>query len=81
MTVSENPNKVWLFNLKEDPTEQHDIASRHPEKVAELRRLLNAHNAEQAESLWEAIGEMPNRPDKTAADPWVEGEEYLYWPG
>ncbi|MBT4264907.1 MAG: sulfatase-like hydrolase/transferase [Deltaproteobacteria bacterium] len=81
MMVSENPSKVWLFNLKEDPTEQHNIASRHPEKVAELRRLLNAHNAEQAESLWEAIGEMPNRPDKTAADPWVEGEEYFYWPG
>ena len=81
MKVSENPSKVWLFNLKEDPTEQHNIASRHPEKVAELRALLNAHNAEQAESLWDVLGEMPNRPDKTAADPWVEGEEYFYWPG
>jgi arylsulfatase A-like enzyme len=81
MTVSENPEKVWLFNLGEDPTEQNNIASQHPEKVAELRTLLDAHNAEQAESMWDVLGEVPNRPDKTAADPWEEGDEYIYWPG
>ena len=80
MTVSENPKKVWLFNLDEDPFEQNDIASQHPEKVTELQALLKAHNAEQAEPLWDSVIEGPIRIDKTGEDPWQEGDEYIYWP-
>lgn len=29
-----------LFQLEEDPTEQHDVASQHPETVAELSKLV-----------------------------------------
>jgi uncharacterized sulfatase len=80
MMVSERPEKVWLFNLREDPTEQNNIASQHPEKVVELRAMLQAHNAEQAEPLWDTVIEGPVRIDKTTADPWEEGDEYIYWP-
>lgn len=80
MTVSKRPEKVWLFNLREDPTEQNDIASQYPAKVAELQALLQAHNAEQAEPLWETVLEGPVRIDKTSEDQWEEGDEYIYWP-
>ena len=80
MTVSKRPDKVWLFNLREDPTEQNNIAAKHPEKVAELQGLLQAHNAEQAEPLWDSVVEGPIRIDKTSADPWEEGDAYVYWP-
>lgn len=34
-------NKVQLFNLKEDPGEQHDLAASNPAKVNELRTMLH----------------------------------------
>jgi uncharacterized sulfatase len=80
MTVSKRPEKVWLFNLREDPTEQNNIAAKHPEKVAELKALLQSHNAEQAEPLWDTVVEGPIRIDKTSADPWEESDAYVYWP-
>ena len=80
MTVSERPKKVWLFDLKADPTEQNNLADQNPEKVAELRVLLEAHNAEQAEPLWESVIEGPIMIDKTLAEPWEEGDEMIYWP-
>lgn len=80
MTVSNRPEKVWLFNLREDPTEQNNIAAKYPKKVAELQALLEAHNAEQVESLWDTVVEGPVKIDKTGADPWAEGDEYIYWP-
>lgn len=33
---------TFLFDLKNDPKEQHDLAAAEPERVAELRRLLDA---------------------------------------
>ena len=74
------PGTAWLFNLREDPTEQTNLASREPERVAELRRALAEHNAEQAEPSWPALIEMPVSVDKTLAVDEAEGDEYIYWP-
>jgi arylsulfatase A-like enzyme len=74
------PGTAWLFNLREDPTEQTNLASREPERVAELRRALAEHNAEQAEPSWPALIEMPVSVDKTLAVAEAEGDEYIYWP-
>ncbi|HEX3870311.1 MAG TPA: sulfatase-like hydrolase/transferase [Pirellulales bacterium] len=41
---------VELFNLATDPNEEHDLASSEPSKVAELQKLWDAWNAEQASS-------------------------------
>lgn len=37
-----------LFHLERDPSEQYDLAVDHPEKVAELQALIDAHQAEVA---------------------------------
>jgi len=33
---------VALYDLRDDPGEEHDVAGRHPEKAGELRRRLQA---------------------------------------
>lgn len=40
--VNEPEATVQLFNLAVDPLEQHDLATKDPERVAVLRRLINA---------------------------------------
>ncbi len=52
---SSTPGRVELFDWTEDPNEQKNIASEHPERVAELTALVQAH-LEQSNSQW---GETP----------------------
>jgi arylsulfatase A-like enzyme len=78
--VTERPDRAWLFHLDTDPTEQHDLAASHPEKVAELKALLAAHNAAQADPLWPSLIEMPVAIDKTLRQPDSEDDDYVYWP-
>lgn len=80
MHVSDNPDKVWLFNLREDPTEQNNLAEAKPEKVAELKEMLAAFNAEQADPSWPSVSELPVLIDKTGAEKAEPGDEYIYWP-
>ena len=68
------------FNLANDPTEQNDLVSREPEKLAELKALLAAHKASAREPLYPFVAEMPVTVDKTLAEKFVEGDEYIYWP-
>jgi arylsulfatase A-like enzyme len=49
-----------LFNLADDKSESKNLAADMPEKVAELKTLYDAWNAEQAEPS--APKERPNRP-------------------
>lgn len=81
LQVSERPKKAWLFNLKEDPTEQKNLADQMPEKVAELRALIDEHNKTQREPLFPAVGELPVIIDKTLEEPATKDDEYIYWPG
>ncbi len=75
-----NPQKKWLFNLADDPTEQHNLAERMPDKVAELEALLAAHNAEQAKPMWPSVAQDAQLIDKAGGVPYEEGDEYIYWP-
>ena len=70
----------WLFNLAVDPTEQTNLATDNPDKVAELEGLLAAHNAEQVEPLWPSVFNSPQLIDKTSNEPYEEGDEFIYWP-
>lgn len=76
---AERPDKVWLFHLDKDPTEQRNLADRHPDKVRELEALLQQHIAEQEEPLWPALLEAPVPIDKTLYEPESPDDEYIYW--
>ena len=76
---AERPAKTWLFHLDEDPTEQHNLADKNPEKMAELKALLTAHNAEMKPALWPSFVEFPVMVDKTLDQPEAPDDEYVYW--
>lgn len=79
LQVAETPNRVWLFNLREDPTEEHDLSAQYPARVAELRALIEAQNAAMPAPLWPALIEGPVRIDVPLNAPWREDQEYIYW--
>lgn len=80
LQVSNNPPRIWLFDLAADPTEQTDLSFQRPDQVERLRAKLNAFNREMARPLWPALLEEPIRIDFPADAPWDADQEYVYWP-
>jgi uncharacterized sulfatase len=80
LQVAKLPEKNWLCNLAEDPTEQNNLADTHPDKMAELMALLDAHHAASRSPLYEAELEVPVAIDKHLAEPFEQGDEYVYVP-
>jgi arylsulfatase A-like enzyme len=79
LQVSKRPDKVWLFNLATDPTEQINLASREPARVAALRRMIEAQNAQMPAPLWPGLLEAPIRIDVPLNRPWTRRQEFVYW--
>lgn len=79
LQVAETPNRTWLFNLRDDPTEQRDLSAPHPERVAELRAMIEAQNAQMPPPIWPALLEGAVRVDVPLNTPWREDQEYVYW--
>ena len=80
LQVTARPDKQWLFNLAEDPTEQINLAEAKPEKVTELMALLYAHAGAARPALYPAVLESAITIDKTLVEPFEEGDDYIYWP-
>lgn len=72
--------KAWLFNLSEDPTEQNNLAGSRPEKVQELRALLETHLKDGRKPLWSPVLNSPVLIDKTKVQQFAEQDEYIYSP-
>jgi uncharacterized sulfatase len=51
-----------------------------PDKVMELQALIEAHWADARAPLYPYTVESPILIDKTAADTFEPGDEYVYWP-
>ena len=79
LQVSETPDRVWLFNLRDDPTEQHDLSAQEPDRVAAMRAMIEAQNAGLPPPIWPALLEGPVRIDVPLNTPWREDQEYIYW--
>ncbi len=80
LMVSDFPDKRWLFNLHDDPTEQNNLALAMSGQVEVLQTLLDEHNASQAEPIWPSVIDAPQLVDKTGAESYVDGDEFIYWP-
>ena len=83
LQVNDRPTdglQTWLFNLKDDPTEQNNLTSSHPEKVNELSKLLAEHQANARPPLYPAAAEIPVMIDKTLNNKFEQGDEYVYTP-
>lgn len=79
LQVADNPGKEWLFNLKEDPTEQKNLASVFPDKLAELKKVLLEYDKKQSKPLWPSILEAPIAIDKPMNRPQSKDDEVIYW--
>ena len=80
LQVSDKLNKVWLYNLADDPTEQTNLAGVAVEKLTMLQTLLAAHKASAREPLYPFLAELPVAVDKSLAERFEAGDEYIYWP-
>jgi len=77
--VDDNPGKTWLYDLKTDPTEQTNLADSNPDKLAEMKALLDKVNAEQAKPLWPSLQEGAIAIDHPLDFPEKPDDEYIYW--
>ncbi|QGZ94795.1 sulfatase-like hydrolase/transferase [Terricaulis silvestris] len=79
LQVSETPDRAWLFNLRDDPTERRDLSTAEPQRVAAMRAMIEAQNAQMPAPLWPALIEGAVRIDVPLNTPWREEQEYIYW--
>ncbi|PKQ08673.1 MAG: sulfatase [Alphaproteobacteria bacterium HGW-Alphaproteobacteria-12] len=80
LQVSERPKKNWLFNLNEDPTEQHNLVDANPGRLAGMMALLEKADGEQAGPIWPALIEAPIMIDRPLGGaPRGPEDEYVYW--
>ena len=80
LQLSGHPGKAWLYNLAEDPTERNNLAGAAPDRLAELQALLAAHRETAVKPLYPQTLEMPVAVDKTRAEYFEAGDEFVYWP-
>jgi uncharacterized sulfatase len=83
LQVNDRPTdglQKWLYNLADDPTEQNNLAASRPDKLEQLSALLAAHQASSRGPLYPSVVQMPVMVDKTLAERFVEGDEYVYTP-
>jgi arylsulfatase A-like enzyme len=73
------PAKQFLFNLKDDPTEQHNVVASEPARVKSLGALMDSIDHEQAKPSWPSVlsGAIPI--DHPGGVPWQAGDAYIYW--
>ena len=80
LQIAARPDMQWLFNLADDPTEQVNLAKARPDKVSELKALLDAHAANSRPPLYEPEIEAPVAIDKHLAQPFEAGDEWVSVP-
>lgn len=79
LQVAKHPDKKWLYDLANDPTERHNLAGSQPQKLAEMMATLGTINKQQHKPLWPGILEGPIGVDKPLSFPEAPGDEYIYW--
>ena len=83
LQVNDRPTdglKYWLYNLAEDPTEQNNLAADYPDIKKQLLGLLEQHQADSVGPLYPSASQFPIMVDKTMAESFRDGDEYVYTP-
>ena len=71
--------KKWLFDLKNDPTEQNNLIDQNSTKASDLTNLLTAFLAEQPKPIWKGALKSPVTIDKHLNEPKSKEDEFAYW--
>ena len=75
------PNKLWLYDMQKDPTEQYNLAYVPSFKalLKDMRASMAEEVSKHRESLWPSLSESPVLIDKLENEGYEEGDEYIYW--
>jgi arylsulfatase A-like enzyme len=76
---SEGLNKVWLYNLASDPTEQHELSQAQPDRVKAMLALIRAQDAQSVKSLWPSLLQGPIFIDHPSGQQQKAGDDYVLW--
>ena len=76
---NEARNKVWLYDLAADPTEQHELSAAQPDRTRAMLAMLKAQDAQSAKPLWPSLLQGPVFVDHPSGQPQKKGEEYILW--
>jgi arylsulfatase A-like enzyme len=76
---SEAQDKVWLFNLAEDPTERRDLSKSDPQRTQALLTQLRTEDAQMVKPLWPSLLQGPVFIDHPSGMPEKPGETYILW--
>ncbi len=79
LIVSARPQRDWLFNLAQDPTEQHDLSDREPARVAAMKARMAAHHQGMPAPMWPSFIQVPVTIDKTLDQPSSAQDVHTYW--
>lgn len=79
LQVAQEPNKVWLFDLANDPTERRDLAKARPDKVRELTAILAQLDSQMAKPAWPSLLSGAIYIDHPSDKPPKPSDEYVYW--
>jgi len=80
LQVDGRQEKSWLFDLSVDPTEQNNLFESEPDKAAELKALIDAHQADSVGPLYPYTIESARLIDKSIVGEPEDGDEYVWWP-
>jgi arylsulfatase A-like enzyme len=76
---SEAQNKVWLFNLADDPTERRELSKLQPERVSAMLALIKAQDAQSVKPMWPSLLQGPVFVDHPGGVRQKAGEDYIVW--
>lgn len=79
LQIGRGSQRAWLYNLATDPTERNDLSAAEPERVAQLRAMIEAQNRGLPAPLWPGLVEAPVRIDVPLNAPWTRGQDWIYW--
>ena len=79
LQIDDKPNKIWLFNLKQDPTEHHNLAETNPQQVQTLMKVLDQIDGQQAKPLWPSLLEGAIDIDHPLSYPQSASDDYVFW--
>ena len=79
LQIDDRPNKIWLFNLKQDPTEHHNLAETNPQQVQTLMKVLDQIDGQQAKPLWPSLLEGAIDIDHPLSYPQSASDDYVFW--
>ncbi len=80
LQVADRPEKTWLFDMVNDPTERTNLADQRPEKLRELTAILDGLQAQMVPPIWPSLIDGPTAIDHPLGVPFTAEDEWVSWP-